>query len=139
MSSAYRGRTRTCPGCSDPMRELRVPVAGEIVVVDRCDRCAGTFVEFFDGEPSSIARALAASVGAGAATALDAHACPDCGEAMPPARYLSDGPELRRCGGCMAFFASADALRELSRYEQQSTATPERSWLQRVLAALGAD
>ena len=50
--------------------------------------------------------------------------------------YVINGPELHRCGACLALFAPAARFHELARYRAEREESPP-GFLARVLAALG--
>jgi len=139
--SVYRGRRRACPACAHPMDE--VPVTGSAddpsarAEIDRCGRCGGVFLEFFDGEPSALSRGLqerADLAPPGASPHAGELTCPDCGAAMVREPYLGQGPELPRCGSCLAVFltpAQREDLATLALPPEEPTGEP--SWLERLV------
>jgi Zn-finger nucleic acid-binding protein len=105
--------------------------------IDRCARCGGVFLEFFDGEPSALSRGLEGRTElapAGGAAADGELACPDCGAVMVRAPYLGHGPALPRCGSCLAVFltpAQREALAALALPPEPPREEP--SWLERLV------
>jgi Zn-finger nucleic acid-binding protein len=141
--SAYRAQLRSCPGCSTPMDA--VPLSGDAhdptvkAEADACAKCGGIFLEFFDGEPTAISRAVVqrdALSRSGAAFEGELR-CPDCATPMVRKAYLGHGPELARCEQCLAVFLAPDEISMLA-----SIALPpeppasEPTWLSRLLAWL---
>jgi Zn-finger nucleic acid-binding protein len=141
--SAYRAQLRICPACASPMDA--VPLSGDAndatvkAEADACAKCGGIFLEFFDGEPAAISRAM---VGrdelhrSGGAQAGELR-CPDCACAMVRKAYLGVGPELARCEQCLAVFLAPDEvalLANLALPPEQTTAEP--TWLSRLLGWL---
>jgi hypothetical protein len=124
----YRGRKRGCPACRGPMEEIPLATAkNEGVTVEICRPCGGAFLEYDDGEPGAIARALAKSEAGPKATPRllgGAPVCPDCDLPLVLRHYLDRGPELFRCGGCLAAFATRMQLDELAAW--RPTEEPER-------------
>lgn len=119
----YRGRCRNCPACGRPMQRRDVEAgAGEGCEVDLCVHCGGVFIEFFDGEPASVAlgvEELAVSQPAAKGRDWPSSArCPDCGVAMRAMRYMDeeDGPPVFRCDTCMALFVGHGQVRRLAQY-----------------------
>lgn len=96
------------------MRAVGLP-NGE--AVDACDGCGGLFIEFFDGGPREIARVLTKVSIPDGVPAMTA-TCSDCDVPMALHRYLEKGPEVLRCGGCMAMFVMLDELAELAAYTE---------------------
>ncbi|MCB9594696.1 MAG: zf-TFIIB domain-containing protein [Sandaracinaceae bacterium] len=133
----YRERTRACPVCAEPMSAIPLvdPAAEGAVEIDRCDRCGGTFFEFFDGEPIRLAYQTeeTAPPTAGAAGSRPP-VCPDCGTAMTLRRYLDVGPPVARCDACMALFLSPADLADLAatRLAPAPPAGPA-SWMERLM------
>ncbi len=140
---SYRERRRACPACATPMDEVPArsdpadPGVG--AQIDRCPRCAGLFLEFFDGEPSAISRGLRgrADVAPGPGSEpVSGLRCPDCESTMTRRRYLDDGPELSRCESCLAVFLTPGEVEELARLTLAPEEQREPSWLDRLLAWL---
>ena len=121
------------------MRKTPADVPGQQpVLVDACDRCGSVFLEYFDGEPGALARALAATGDAppeGVATSGDRPTCPDCELPLELRRYLDQGPFVHRCGACLAVFATPLQLRALA--DHRMHADPEPTFLDRLLALWG--
>ncbi len=112
--------------------------AGEVVEIDRCDQCGGTFLDFFDGEPIGIARDALEDAPARRAQAPERPAtCPDCDRAMVDRPYLDDGPMLARCDTCMAVFVSGERLEALAAARVKPLDEEAPSWLQRLRALFG--
>jgi hypothetical protein len=136
----YRGRQRSCPACAGPMEELRVPT-GEAepsgyAEVDRCAGCGGLFLEFFDGEPSRLSRAVMARPRAQprARPPAGVLTCCDCERPMVRRPYLGQGPDLARCEACLAVFLSpAEAARLAQLTLRPEVEEKEPSWLVRLL------
>jgi Zn-finger nucleic acid-binding protein len=119
------------------MGEMPVPVeAAGSAAVDVCDRCGGVFLEFFDGEPGSLARGVLEhleqspdAVEGGRPT------CPDCGQPMQYVRYMKTGPHLARCGNCMGVFVTARQLWPLADFAPDA----RRSLWERIRNQIMAD
>jgi Zn-finger nucleic acid-binding protein len=117
-SDAYRHAVVRCPGCAEPMRREIVPSA-ELEV---CDACEGLWVDWFDGDVSTIAvEAESARLDRGtplpsrpsAATSVGPKTCPRCQHALVAELYrfsdarnddLIGGVELLRCAECAGAF-----------------------------------
>ncbi len=135
----YRQRLRPCPACRSPMAELPVPTGGqEPTTVDVCESCGGMYLDYFDGEPSAIARAL---IGELKETGLqrppleEPPRCPGCSRDMNLLEYLEDdGPPLYRCSGCLAVFATPEQRRAIAEFV--ATADPEPSVFRRIWRGL---
>jgi rubredoxin len=108
--------------------------------VDRCDVCGAVFIEYFDGEPGNIARALHARDEIKAPKTYDDIPkdlrCPDCRAVYDLLPYLDKGPHLYRCSSCMAVFATPRQLQLLAAFLE---AEPAPSWFARLLDALSPD
>jgi Zn-finger nucleic acid-binding protein len=104
--------------------------------VDRCDRCGGYFIEFFDGEPSAISRAIDARKEEAPDARLDPSelVCPDCSSALILRAYLGQGPDIARCDDCMAVFVSRKDIEALARLElsPEEREKEEPSWMARL-------
>ena len=138
------------------MTEVPVPrgESEERAEVDRCDACGGLFLEFFDGEPSGLARSLlgeARPVSAGPADPMEPSpsptaaalpepdreelVCPDCERALSFRAYLGEGPELPRCEVCLAVFLTPALLERVA--DLELSPEPEApSWLERLMSWL---
>lgn len=121
----YRSRTRSCPACAKPMQQRTVPAGtGESAEVDLCELCGGVFIEFFDGEPASVALGVQALVHeapiAPSRAWPERAGCPDCGVPMRAMRYMDgeEGPPVFRCDSCMALFVGHGQLGELADYAE---------------------
>ncbi|MFK7991261.1 MAG: zf-TFIIB domain-containing protein [Sandaracinaceae bacterium] len=132
----YRARTRACPGCRTPMRE--VPLSGVSADVDVCDTCDGAFLEFFDGEPVALAQAMLSVVRLDGPVLLhDELVCPDCVAPMPRRAYLEQGPDVPRCETCLAVFLDPALLEELARTRfVDPDGEDEESWFGRLMGAI---
>lgn len=131
----FRNNARPCPACATGMF---VAALGEQQSVDLCKRCGGAYMDFFDGEPSAIARELTEQQKrAPSKPQLPAPAplrCPACQIEMRVAPYMEGGPSISRCPRCLAIFASARQLALLAVFVE--TEEKEKSWLHRVLQAV---
>jgi hypothetical protein len=118
------------------MEEIPLAQAkSEGIMVEICRPCGGAFLEYDDGEPGALARALAQSDEGPKATARllgGAPVCPDCDLAMVLRSYLDRGPDLFRCGGCLAAFATRRQLEELAAWrpteEPEAPREPASVW-----------
>ena len=104
--------------------------------IDRCDRCGGTFLDFFDGEPIGLAgSALESAPQRRPQLPERPVTCPDCERPMVDRPYLDEGPLLARCDTCMAVFVSAERLEALASTTMEpleEAAAP--GWLERLRA-----
>jgi hypothetical protein len=109
------------------MEELPLATAtNESLTVEICRPCGGAFLEYDDGEPGALARALAQSPEGPKATARllgGAPVCPDCDLALVLRSYLDRGPDLFRCGGCLSAYATRTQLEALAAW--RPSAEPE--------------
>jgi hypothetical protein len=105
--------------------------------VDLCEHCGGAYLSFFAGEPMGLSRQLERHVESFVdlprKRAVRPLMCPDCGRIMQAHPYLDVGPEIARCGACLAVFATAKQVRELSRFR---LIRPDPSWIERLAAWL---
>ena len=113
-----------------------VTSSGSSGSVDLCDHCGGVFLEFFDGEPSALAKEIRTHLEL-FETPLrvggDPFACPDCRRTMDVHPYLDEGPSIARCNRCMALFATPEQIRALSNFGfMQDPPT----WFERLVAML---
>lgn len=140
MEGSYRS-TRACPACAAVLTELSTVQA----VVDRCPDCGGIWIEWFDGEISSVASGARHAPAAGRAERVGEHACPDCRTPLQQVRYPDEksGVEILRCGVCAGAFVPRGALDVIAVLGPASDAPASaRSWLdavvERVRSLLGA-
>lgn len=120
------------------MEELPVaadPSGTEHAEIDRCERCGGLFLEFFDGEPSALSRAWEGGADPRAPLVPERPiTCPDCESPMVERAYLGHGPRLPRCETCLAVFLTPASRQELARMSLPREREPEPGWLERALA-----
>ncbi len=123
MSSAPHS-VRVCPRCCVEMDHVAL-VEARSGIVDVCSGCGGAFFDFHDGLPTDLSRALTERNGRPKTLPpidyRQTPVCPECDREMQVAAYLDEGPELARCGGCLAVFATPRHLRELGVFEQIDT------------------
>lgn len=116
------------------MHERTLPSGGESF--DHCEKCGGIFLDFFDGDPSDVARTLRGALGENPTHAIEGSVdCPDCALPMALELYLDSQIPLYRCGSCAGAFITAGMFRELAKYEVSGSS---QSWLQRLLVWLNA-
>lgn len=133
--SAYREGTVRCPGCSEIMRQEPVPSAE----VDVCDACGGLWIDWFDGDISTLAaEAEAARLDRGTSIPKGAAipgtgVCPRCMRQLRADTFrfpdaspdeLIDHVELLRCEECAGSFvprASAHLLLDRAKEPPQNT------------------
>lgn len=130
----YRARLFSCGLCGNPMKPVTLAGEGvnggnhDQVVVDLCESCPCVFIEYFDGEPATIARALrqeplmqASALGKIPVSNQPDNAepkCPECNIPLQLMLYLDDGPPVHRCDQCMAILATAEQIAALAQFEQ---------------------
>ncbi len=112
--------------------------AGEDDGIDRCRLCHGVFLDFFDGDPSELARLLAKDIQEGdevpsASSSLGLN-CPDCNIAFVASPYCGEGPLVPRCPTCVGVFLSKEQLWALAQYKE--TAAEEKDWLAKVVESV---
>lgn len=109
--------------------------------IDRCASCGGVFLEFFDGEPSALARGLEKRSDlppTGGRGHGGDHLCPDCGEPMVIRPYLDQGPAIPRCETCLAVFLTPALRHEMAqlRLAREPEESEERGWMDRLMTWL---
>ena len=137
-SDAYRLAIARCPACAEPMRREALTSA-ELEV---CDACEGVWVDWFDGDVSTIAvEAEAARLDRGtplpsrpSSPTSGSRTCPRCQHALVPELYrfsdakhddLIGGVELLRCADCAgAFVPRGSAHLLLDRAREERTQSP---------------
>lgn len=117
------------------MEEQPLPGEGgaQAPSIDRCPRCSCVFIDYFDGDPSEVARRLA-EAGAldGATRALDREpVCPDCDCALVVLPYLDAGVPIWRCERCAGAFLTPSMLDQLADYSW--TEPPRAGLLSRLM------
>ncbi len=133
--SPFRHRTRACPGCDTRLRQVRL---GDREGVDVCDTCGGALLDFFDGEPTALARELSEHASKfGRSDSFASPVCPDCEVAMATATYLEpDGPSISRCTQCFCVFVTASQVVALGKFKQLEALRESQDWFDRFVAAL---
>jgi hypothetical protein len=104
--------------------------------VDLCDHCGGVFLEFFDGEPSSLSKEIKQHLQQFESPLKiggDPIQCPDCDRIMEVHPYLDEGPNIARCNRCMALYATPEQIRALSSFH---FIADDPSWFARLIALL---
>ncbi len=98
----------------------------ESTTVDRCQRCGGVFIDYFDGDPSEVARRMArAGLRDDAIAVLERDpVCPDCERPLALRLYLDDGAPIWRCESCAAAFLTPAMLDRLAAYRWTEPAPP---------------
>jgi Zn-finger nucleic acid-binding protein len=138
MSEPYREGLLRCPACAGLLEPRD---AGEGEIVDVCPSCAGVWIDWLDGDPSTLARGLA-PLGGALAPSDGAHGapCPRCSHALSEERYGGAGPRVLRCVDCAGAFvprSSYDALAALEPPEHEEPAPPTEpeglAWLVALL------
>lgn len=117
------------------MSERPVPTSEkDAAQIDHCELCGGVFLDFFDGDPGELCRGILerALQHSGGSHPTTTTLCPDCSIPMEPLRYLIDGPEISRCGGCMGLFATPSQLLTLAAYTEQEQPESTLDLLQRL-------
>jgi hypothetical protein len=136
MAEAYREGALRCPACVG----LLEPRDADGTIVDVCPACAGLWIDWFDGDPSTLAREIAPLDPAPAPVdAASGAACPRCNHGLVEERYAGSGPRVLRCGDCAGAFvprASYDELAALAPPVDRGADSPEPSTLTRLVAAL---
>ena len=103
------------------MKQVTLP--GDVeqnIVVDVCEPCGWVLIEYFDGEPTHVARAMAEAELAPPARSMasppESPMCPECQKPFQLLPYLEDGPAVFRCTQCLAVLASADQISALAAF-----------------------
>lgn len=118
---------------------MRLVPIGDDEGVEVCDACGGALIDFFDGEPTRLARELVAHEKKDFSRRSKALVhCPDCEREMDSAVYLgSEGPSISRCGQCFAVFVTAAQLVALGKFRQLQKLSARPDWFERFVGALG--
>ena len=135
--SPFRNRTRACPGCGASLRQVQL---GDRDGVDVCDSCGGALLDFFDGEPTALARKLSEHAENFSTVPRDSGLlCPDCEIKMVTTAYLEpDGPSISRCTQCFCIFVTASQVVALGKFQQLEALQDAPDWFDRLVAALRA-
>lgn len=107
------------------MKQVSLP--GDVdqnTVVDVCEPCGWVLIEYFDGEPTQVARALAEAEQTPPARPLTSRPgkpiCSECREPFQMMPYLEDGPAVLRCPQCLALLASAEQIAALAEFKENA-------------------
>lgn len=137
-SDAYRLAVVRCPACAEPMRR-EIMRSAELEV---CDACEGLWVDWFDGDVSTVAvEAEAARLDRGtplpsrpSSPTTGSRACPRCQHPLVPELYrfsdakhddLIGGVDVLRCADCAgAFVPRGSAHLLLDRAREERTHSP---------------
>ncbi|MEM9487485.1 MAG: hypothetical protein AAGC55_00005 [Myxococcota bacterium] len=129
---------RLCAGCSSPVRQMSLAISRrDWATVEVCQECGGVYLDYFAGEPSTVARALDRLLLSAPEPVRLAHyqpVCRSCDLPMELIEYLQDdGPPLHRCSTCMAVFATPTQRQAMARFLPW---TPPHSVLRRLWDAV---
>jgi hypothetical protein len=137
MTEPYREGTLRCPGC-EALLESR-PL-GDGTIVDVCPACAGLWLDWFDGDPSTLARKVAPLGDAREPSeGAEGAPCPRCTQALTEEAYASAGPRVLRCLDCSGAFvprSSFDALAALEPRTGDEPPPTEPTGLAWIVAAV---
>ncbi len=138
MAEPYREGSLRCPAC---VGLLEPRDAGSGALVDVCPGCAGVWIDWFDGDPSTLARELAPLGPARDPSEGESGApCPRCTQRLLEEPYAGNGPRVLRCVDCAGAFvprSSYDDLAELAPPVAEDEAPPtEPNGLGRLVAAI---
>ncbi len=116
---------------------------GEDSGIDLCPKCGAVFLDFFDGDPGIVARALSEHLNDPSNSwtegldSTEALCCPDCECELNSSLYGGDGPSLFRCPKCASVFLSKRQFRELANYEETLYLDEnEDDWFRKLVRAL---
>lgn len=98
--TAYRTSAPACPACHLALEPHSLD--GGNVVVDLCRRCGGVWIDWEDGDLTTLAREVPPAEGRAIAT-NGPGACPRCHRALEVEVFL-DTAEVLRCGDCGGAF-----------------------------------
>lgn len=121
---------------------MQIVAIGEDKGIDLCPECSGVFLDFFDGDPSILARTLRShlnddSLAPGFRHFSDKIACPDCEATLNSSLYGGNGPSLFRCPTCAGVFLTKRQFRELAAYEETAYSDEhEDDWFSKLVAAI---
>ena len=112
MTEHYRARALPCPLCAGMLEER----ATHASAVDVCTDCHGVWIDWFDGEITTVAGHVAPERLRGApapATPGRARSCPRCNRGLEAEPFRERGPEILRCPDCAGVFIPQSALAEV--------------------------
>lgn len=133
-----RGHYVVCPGCGGALLALAVEEEARVHV---CRSCQGAWFDWFDGEMSALAQALAPAA-APPPPVPHAPACPRDGAPLVEQPYLDAGPPVERCPTCLGLFARRDRIEALRTFhlrmpEESPEPIQSPSLLTRIKQAFG--
>lgn len=121
---------------------MQIVAIGEDKGVDLCQECSGVFLDFFDGDPSILARALGSHLNDNSLVTGFQHysehlACPDCKATFNSSLYGGDGPSLFRCPTCAGVFLTRRQFRELAAYRETTYCDEDTGdWFSKLVTAI---
>ncbi|MEO7329857.1 MAG: zf-TFIIB domain-containing protein [Minicystis sp.] len=135
MSVAYRDGALPCPGCA----ELLVPTSAGESVIDLCPACAGVWVDWDDGELTSMIKSAPSPRPPARPVAGGSFSCPRCRAPLVNERYGTSEAEILRCSECIGAFVPHAAIALLLVGAAPSTRSDaEKGFLERLLDRLRA-
>ena len=105
-----------------------------------CDSCGGALLDFFDGEPTALAKELSEhAIKFARPSKFTSPSCPECEVTMVTTAYLEpDGPSISRCTQCFCMFITAAQVIALGKFKQLEALPENSDWFDRLVAALRA-
>jgi len=136
---SYRAATVRCPGCGDALE----PYALGDAEIDVCPSCRGIWLDWFDGEVTSLVRKarkrpeLGTAGGSAGATGARTPCCPRCAEALTI--DFVHGVGLLRCRSCIGVFVERQNVATLADVTPPTEREPSEAWdLARLVRRLRA-
>ena len=136
MTEQYRLASPQCPLCAGLLQERPTPGA----VVDVCADCHAVWIDWFDGDVSSVAAAVDVRPAVPQGRPGN-HVCPRCKDTLAPEHLRGQGPEILRCPGCAGVLIASTQLAEvvaLGPVEDTAPDEPEDGLFKRLLNAIRA-
>lgn len=134
MSEQYRLASPQCPLCSGLLQEKPTPGA----TVDVCADCHAVWIDWFDGDVSTVAAAVDVRPAVSQAKPGD-RICPRCKDVLAPEHLRGQGPEILRCPSCAGVLIASTQLAEvvaLGPVDDTTQDTPEEGLFRRMLNAI---
>lgn len=117
---SYRETALSCPGCGDVLSPQQVGDA----IIDVCPSCGGIWVDWFDGDLSTMVRGAPPAPKGRTPTQPGSWACPRCHCPLAVESYLQTRADIYRCSDCSGAFVPRSAAQAIVKADPERKGPP---------------